>query len=93
MMFVVSASPNTKVPISIAVIGSNTPSTDAFVAPMFLVALWKNYKKNPFLPDLYPMALVQNRQENKLSVLTDWIIDKIFLIWKIGYLQTGSFRV
>ena len=39
MMLVVSASPNTKVPTRIAVIGSKTPKTDAFVAPMFLVAI------------------------------------------------------
>ena len=36
-MFEVSASPNTRVPTRIAVIGSNTPSTEVFVAPMFLV--------------------------------------------------------
>ena len=38
MMFGVSASPKTTVPTKIAVIGSKTPNTDAFVAPMFLVA-------------------------------------------------------
>ena len=38
-MLEVRASPNTNVPTRIAVIGSNTPNTDAFVAPMFLVAI------------------------------------------------------
>ncbi len=41
MMFDVSASPKTSVPTRMAVIGSNTPMTDAFVAPMFLVAIAK----------------------------------------------------
>ncbi len=36
-ILVVKASPNTKVPTRIAVIGSNTPSTEAFVAPIFRV--------------------------------------------------------
>ena len=36
-MFVVNASPKTSVPTRIAVIGSNTPKTDAFVAPIFRV--------------------------------------------------------
>lgn len=39
IMFAVSASPKTSVPTRIAVTGSNTPSTEAFVAPMFLVAI------------------------------------------------------
>ena len=39
IMFAVSASPKTNVPTRIAVIGSKTPNTDAFVAPMFLVAI------------------------------------------------------
>ena len=39
MMFEVSASPKTNVPMRMAVIGSNTPRTDALVAPMFLVAI------------------------------------------------------
>ena len=39
MMFVVSGSPNITVPTRIAVMGSNTPSTDAFVAPMLRVAM------------------------------------------------------
>lgn len=39
MMFVVIGSPKTNAPTSIAVIGSNTPRTDAFVAPIFLVAI------------------------------------------------------
>lgn len=34
----VKGSPNISVPTSIAVIGSKTPSTDAFVAPMLRVA-------------------------------------------------------
>ena len=38
IMFAVSASPKSKVPTRIAVIGSNTPNTEALVAPMFLVA-------------------------------------------------------
>ena len=38
-MFVVSGSPNIIVPTRIAVIGSNTPSTDAFVAPILRVAI------------------------------------------------------
>ena len=38
MMFVVIGSPKTNAPIRIAVIGSNTPRTEALVAPMFLVA-------------------------------------------------------
>ena len=38
MMLLVSASPKTKVPTRMAVIGSNTPSTEAFVAPIFRVA-------------------------------------------------------
>ena len=37
-MLFVRVSPKTRVPTKIAVIGSNTPSTDAFVAPMFRVA-------------------------------------------------------
>ena len=36
-IFVVSASPKTRVPTRIAVIGSNTPSTEAFVAPILRV--------------------------------------------------------
>ena len=39
MMFVVSGSANIIVPTKIAVIGSNTPSTDAFVAPILRVAI------------------------------------------------------
>ena len=42
MMFAVSASPKTTVPIKIAVIGSKTSNTEAFVAPMFLVAIAKD---------------------------------------------------
>ncbi len=38
-MFVVSASPKISVPTRIAVIGSKTPRTEAFVAPIFLVAI------------------------------------------------------
>ena len=38
-MFVVSASPKMSVPTRIAVIGSKTPRTEAFVAPIFLVAI------------------------------------------------------
>ena len=38
-MFAVSASPKTTVPTRIAVIGSKTPNTEAFVAPMFLEAI------------------------------------------------------
>lgn len=38
MIFVVNASPKTNVPMRIAVIGSNTPRTDALVAPIFRVA-------------------------------------------------------
>ena len=41
MMFEVRASPNTKVPTRIAVIGSKTPNTEALVAPIFLVAIAK----------------------------------------------------
>ena len=41
MMFEVRASPNTKVPTIIAVIGSKTPKTEALVAPIFLVAIAK----------------------------------------------------
>ena len=41
MIFDVSASPKTTVPTRIAVIGSKTPNTEAFVAPIFLVALAK----------------------------------------------------
>ena len=41
MMLVVSASPKTNVPTSIAVIGSKTPKTEALVAPIFLVAIAK----------------------------------------------------
>ena len=37
-IFEVSASPNTRVPTRMAVTGSKTPRTEAFVAPMFLVA-------------------------------------------------------
>ena len=39
MIFVVSGSPSISVPTSMAVIGSNTPNTDAFVAPMLRVAM------------------------------------------------------
>ena len=39
MIFVVSGSPNITVPTTIAVIGSNTPSTEAFVAPMLREAM------------------------------------------------------
>lgn len=39
IIFVVSGSPNIRVPTRIAVIGSNTPNTDALVAPIFLVAM------------------------------------------------------
>ena len=42
MMFAVSASPKTTVPTRIAVNGSKTPNTEAFVAPMFLVAIAKD---------------------------------------------------
>ncbi len=38
-IFVVNASPKTRVPTRIAVIGSNTPSMEAFVAPMLRVAM------------------------------------------------------
>ena len=38
IMLLVSASPKTNVPTRIAVMGSNTPSTDAFVAPILRVA-------------------------------------------------------
>ena len=38
-MFVVKGSPNISVPIRIAVIGSNTPNTEALAAPMFRVAM------------------------------------------------------
>ena len=38
-MFVVKGSPNISVPIRIAVIGSNTPNTEALVAPIFRVAM------------------------------------------------------
>ena len=40
-MFVVKGSPNISVPTRIAVIGSKTPSTEAFVAPIFRVAMAK----------------------------------------------------
>mgnify|MGYP003533000877 CR=1 FL=1 len=39
MMLEVRASPNTKVPTRIAVIGSKTPNTEALVAPIFLVEI------------------------------------------------------
>ena len=39
MILVVRASPKTTVPMRIAVTGSNTPRTDALVAPMFRVAI------------------------------------------------------
>ena len=38
IILIVNGSPNISVPTSIAVIGSNTPNTDAFVAPMLRVA-------------------------------------------------------
>ena len=38
-MLAVRGSPNISEPTSIAVIGSNTPSTEAFVAPMLRVAM------------------------------------------------------
>lgn len=38
MILEVNGSPNTRVPTSIAVIGSKTPRTDAFVAPILRVA-------------------------------------------------------
>ena len=38
-MLVVSGSPNINVPTRMAVIGSKTPSTEAFVAPIFRVAM------------------------------------------------------
>ena len=38
-MFVVKGSPNISVPIRIAVIGSNTPNTEALAAPIFRVAM------------------------------------------------------
>ena len=37
-MLVVKGSPNISVPTKIAVIGSNTPNTEALVAPIFRVA-------------------------------------------------------
>ena len=39
IMFVVSGSPNINVPTRIAVMGSKTPKTDAFVAPILRVAI------------------------------------------------------
>ncbi len=39
MMFVVSGSPNITVPTTMAVMGSNTPSTEALVAPMLREAM------------------------------------------------------
>ena len=39
IMLEVIISPNATAPTRIAVIGSKTPSTEAFVAPMFLVAI------------------------------------------------------
>ena len=38
-MLVVSGSPNINVPTKIAVIGSKTPNTEAFVAPILRVAM------------------------------------------------------
>ena len=38
-ILVVSVSPNAIVPTRMAVMGSNTPSTEAFVAPMLRVAM------------------------------------------------------
>ena len=38
-MFEVKGSPNISVPTRMAVIGSNTPSTEAFVAPILRVAM------------------------------------------------------
>ena len=39
MMFAVSGSPNISVPTSMAVMGSNTPKTEALVAPILRVAI------------------------------------------------------
>lgn len=41
IILVVIGSPNITAPMRIAVIGSNTPNTDAFVGPIFLDAIAK----------------------------------------------------
>ena len=59
MMFEVSASPKTNVPTRIAVIGSKTPNTEAFVAPMFLVAIAKVAVDTIVGRTASPMRLIQ----------------------------------
>ena len=58
-MLVVSASPKTNVPTRIAVIGSKTPNTEAFVAPMFLVAIAKVAVETIVGRTASPMRLTQ----------------------------------
>ena len=58
-MFEVRASPNTKVPTRIAVIGSKTPNTEALVAPIFLVAIAKVAVETIVGRIASPMRLIQ----------------------------------
>ena len=59
MMFAVSSSPKTNVPTRIAVIGSKTPKTEAFVAPMFLEAIAKDAVDTIVGRTARPMRLIQ----------------------------------
>lgn len=67
--FVVSGSPNISVPTSIAVIGSNTPSTDAFVAPILRVEMARVAVDTIVGSRASPMRLSQSVQPDMLAVI------------------------
>ena len=67
-MFAVSASPKTKVPTRIAVIGSNTPNTEALVAPMFLVATARDAVEMIVGRIARPMRLTQESPESSPAI-------------------------
>ena len=69
MTFIVNASPNTSVPTRIAVIGSNTPNTEAFVAPMFRVAMAKVAVETIVGKRASPMRFIQAMPPSMPSVM------------------------
>ena len=66
---VVSGSPNISVPTSIAVIGSKTPSTDAFVAPILRVAMARVAVETIVGNRASPMRLSQSSHPEMLAVI------------------------
>ena len=72
MMFVVSGSPNIRVPTRIAVIGSNTPKTDALVAPIFLVAMASVAVDTMVGNNASPTRLSQSEQLEMPDTISVW---------------------